>query len=85
MAKWQQQRSFWTWGFVSDQPTDADRKRAALAVAERTGMAVEPPRIPKLEDIEVRAPRLSVPEGLRDWVTTDHEERLLHTHGGHPL
>ncbi len=85
MAKWQQKRSFWTWGFVSDEPSDADRKRAALAVAARTGTAVDPPPIPKLEHIEVRPPRLSVPEALRDWVTTDHEERLLHTHGGHPL
>jgi alkyldihydroxyacetonephosphate synthase len=85
MAIWQQQRSFWTWGYVSDEPTDEQRRQVAKAIAKRTGAHVDPPPIPKLEDIEIRAPRLEVPDGLSDWVTTDPVDRLLHNYGGHTM
>jgi len=85
MAKWQQPRSFWTWGYRSDEPTQADRERMAASLSERFGRPVSPPPIPRLEQIEVRPPRLTVPSALADWVSTRHDERLLHTHGGHPL
>ncbi len=85
MAKWEQRRSFWTWGYASDEPSDEERKRAAQAISKRTGRAVEPPPIPDLSEIGIRKPRLEVPSRLADWVTTDSEERLLHTYGGHML
>jgi alkyldihydroxyacetonephosphate synthase len=85
MAKWQQPRSFWTWGYRSDEPSDADRQRMAASISKRLGRAVTPPPVPRLADVAIRKPRLSVPSRLAEWVSTDHEERLLHTHGGHPL
>jgi len=85
MAKWQQPRSFWTWGYQSDEPSPADRQRMAEALSKRFGRDVTPPPVPRLEDIELRKPRLSVPSALADWVSTRHDERALHTHGGHPL
>jgi alkyldihydroxyacetonephosphate synthase len=85
MAKWQQRRSFWTWGYASDEPSDADRMAAAKRVSARLGRAVSPPPIPQIEHLSLRAPRLTVPEGLRDWVSSDHAERVTHTYGGHPL
>jgi alkyldihydroxyacetonephosphate synthase len=85
MAKWQQQRSFWTWGYASDEPSEADRAAAAKRVSARLAREVTPPPIPRIEEIELRQPRLTVPERLRDWVTTDRAERVTHTHGGHPL
>jgi alkyldihydroxyacetonephosphate synthase len=81
----QKQRSFWTWGFVSDEPSDEQRKNVAAAIAKRTGVAVDPPPIPKLEEVEIRRPRLDVPEKLRGWVTTDSVDRLLHNYGGHSM
>ena len=85
MAGEQRKRSFWTWGHVTDEPTQAVREKVAASFARRTGVHVEPPPIPNLADIPIRPARLTVPNALRDWVSTDHEERLLHTYGGHPL
>ncbi|MDA1073910.1 MAG: FAD-binding oxidoreductase [Proteobacteria bacterium] len=85
MAKWQQRRSFWTWGYESDEPSAAQRKAAAKVIGERTGLNLEPPPIPDLNQIDVRNARLKVPAKLADWVSTDPVERLLHTYGGHPL
>lgn len=84
-AKWQQPRSFWTWGYRSDEPSEADRRRAAASISKRIGREVTPPPVPRLADIAIRKPRLAVPSRLAAWVSTEHEERLLHTHGGHPL
>jgi alkyldihydroxyacetonephosphate synthase len=57
----------------------------AEALSKRFGRKVTPPPVPRLENIELREPRLSVPSALTDWVSTRHDERALHTHGGHPL
>ena len=83
MAETQRKRSFWTWGFTADEPSLADRRAAAKRIARRTGVEVAPPPVPDLADIDVRAPRLKVPAALQGWVSTDSEERLLHTYGGH--
>lgn len=85
MAKWQETRSFWTWGYRSDEPTEAQRSQAAEQISKRFGRAVTPPPVPRIEDIELRAARLTVPDKLADWVSTRHDERVLHTYGGHPL
>ncbi len=85
MAKWQQPRSFWTWGYRSDEPSEAERRNAAARLSDQLGRAVEPPPIPRIGEIGLRKARLAVPSGLQGWVTTDHAERVVHTHGGHPL
>ena len=85
MSQAQRKRSFWTWGHVSDEPTEAERRKVAESFARRTGVAVEPPPVPDLGDIEIRPARLQVPEALRGWVSTESEDRLLHTYGGHSL
>lgn len=84
-GRWRQRRSFWTWGYESDQPSNADRENAARKMAERLGHAVEVPAIPRIADIELSPSRVRVPDPLSGFVSTDHEERVLHTHGGHPL
>ncbi len=84
-ARWQEPRSFWTWGFASDEPDEAARKSAAESVSRRFGREVTPPPIPKIADIVLRGSRLEVPDALGGFVSTDHAERVLHTHGGHPL
>jgi alkyldihydroxyacetonephosphate synthase len=83
--KWQEPRSFWTWGWQSDEPDEATRKAAAAGMSERFGREISPPPIPAIADIELRSSRVEVPDGLGEFVTTDHGERVLHTHGGHPL
>jgi len=85
MPVWDQPRSFWTWGNVSDEPSDAERRKMAAMVSERLGQAVTPPPIPDLADIELSASRVEVPDRLSGFVTTDHRQRALHTYGGHVL
>jgi len=85
MPVWNQPRSFWTWGNVSDEPDDGDRQKAARSVSRRLGVEVTPPPVPRLDDVALRAPRLEVPDALAGFVTTGHRERALHTYGGHLL
>ena len=85
MAARSERRSFWTWGYVSDEPSDAARKQAAKTLSGRLGALVEPPPVPAIEDIELRKPRLGVPVAMADWVSTSAVERITHTHGGHAL
>jgi alkyldihydroxyacetonephosphate synthase len=85
MAKWQQRRSFWTWGYASDEPTEAQRRAAAERVSQRLGHPVEPAPIPEIAQIALRSPRLQVPAALQAWTSTSQAERVVHTYGGHPL
>ena len=85
MAARKERRSFWTWGYVSDEPSDAERRAAAKQLAERLGEFVAPPPIPDLDAIKLPSPRLSVPANLTDWVSTTTVERATHTYGGHSL
>ena len=80
-----ERRSFWTWGHVSDEPSDAERKAAAQAASKRTGIEVTPPPIPSIESISVRPSRLIVPASLSDFVSDANVDRITHTYGGHSL
>ena len=78
-------RSFWTWGFTSDEPSDAQRKAFAKDLSERSGKTVAVPPIPDLADIQLRKSRIKIPSELSDWTSTDKHERVVHTYGGHTL
>ena len=79
----QDRRSFWTWGYVSDEPTEKQRRAAARRLSTRFGKEVVPPSIPKIDEIQLRKPRLTIPSQLQDIVVTSSEERITHTYGGH--
>ncbi|MEM7540855.1 MAG: FAD-binding oxidoreductase [Pseudomonadota bacterium] len=85
MAVRSERRSYWTWGYESDEPSDAERARAAGDLGARIGKSVEIPAIPKIDEISLRASRVTIPNALQKWVRTDHIDRLTHTHGGHPV
>ena len=80
-----ERRSFWTWGYVSDEPSQTQRVAAAKNLAGRLGEGVAPPPVPDIAHIKLRAPRIKVPSQHEDWVTTEHSDRVTHTYGGHPL
>ena len=85
MAARNERRSFWTWGYVSDEPTEAERQAAAKQLSSRLGQLVEPPPVPNIDAIALPAPRLTLPAQLADWVSTTTAERVTHTYGGHAL
>jgi alkyldihydroxyacetonephosphate synthase len=74
-------RSFWGWGRHEDLPTDADRAALAAKLAERHGMEISAPPVPSIDDVELRPPRLDVPDPLAGWCSTGKWDRAEHTHG----
>ena len=78
-------RSFWTWGYVEDEPSQAQREQAAEDVSKRLGVQVTPPPIPSIDDLSLREPRLTVPSALSQFVSTTKIDRVTHTYGGHGL
>ncbi len=81
----QGRRSFWTWGFEADEPSDAQRRKFAQQWSARIGRLVEVPAIPSVAQIALRKARIAIPGALAAWVTDDKYERIVHTHGGHGL
>lgn len=77
-----QRRKFWGWGYEFDGP-NADQRQAiaeAFAARFRTGplAIVEPPRV---DEIELRRPRLSPPATLASLCSQAPEDRAAHTYG----
>ncbi len=85
MAVWNEPRSFWTWGNVSDEPSDEERHKMAKIASQKLGQAVTPPPVPKLDDVQLSPSRIEVPADLSEFVNAGHRERALHTYGGHSL
>lgn len=80
-----ERRSFWTWGHVSDEPSDEERLAAAQAASKRIGVEVLPPPIPSIDSISLRPARLVVPAPLQEFVSDAKIDRVTHTYGGHSL
>ncbi len=74
-------RSFWGWGLESEEPSAVDREKAARALGERWGLELEPTPPPRLEEIQMRAPRIKAPAALAAICSDDKHERAAHTHG----
>lgn len=85
MAEERGRRSFWTWGWQGDEPSQAEREEVAAQLSRRYGREVEAPPIPGIDDISLRDPRIKIPDALAGYVTSDKTERVVHTYGGHFL
>jgi alkyldihydroxyacetonephosphate synthase len=73
---------FWGWGREDVVLSAGEIARLEGAYAKRFGLSgyqVTP--TPRVEDIELRAPRVAVPGALGDVCSTDRYERLLHSYG----
>lgn len=75
-------RKFWGWGLEGDGPTDAEVSFLAKALNSRFGLQPETPLDPpKLEHIQLREPRISMPPTLAEFCSTDRHARAEHTLG----
>lgn len=76
-------RKFWGWGFVEDDLSDDDKRALARNLADRFGLDNPLPITspPRLEEIELRRPRVQPPASLRRLLTDDPFERASHAHG----
>ena len=75
-------RKFWGWGYEDEGPTREQQERIAELVAARLGITVPvlaPP--PRLEEIELRPPRLTPPTALAPLCSTALYDRAGHTYG----
>jgi alkyldihydroxyacetonephosphate synthase len=73
---------FWGWGREGEGPDAVATQKIAAALARRFGMEkvdVIPP--PRIEELDLRAPRVERPEALRSMLTDDASERARHTFG----
>ncbi|MEX0782660.1 MAG: FAD-binding oxidoreductase [Dehalococcoidia bacterium] len=74
-------RSFWGWGLESDEPPPSEREAAAQRLSQRYGVALEARPAPRVEDLELRAPRVSPPAALAEFCDTGTHARASHAYG----
>ncbi len=74
--------SFWGWGYADKFPGRAKRLALAgqlrLALGFQAGLPRPPPR---LEDVELRPPRIDLPASLAAFSSTAKDQRVRHTYG----
>ncbi|GIW43596.1 MAG: alkyldihydroxyacetonephosphate synthase [Candidatus Binatia bacterium] len=75
-------RKFWGWGWEDEGLDRSEQERLAALLAARFQLPdVRVGSPPRLEEIELRAPRVRVPVSLESCCTTDPHERLGHSYG----
>ncbi len=75
-------RRFWGWGWEEEGPSAEEQQRLGLLLAARFDLpppAPQPP--PRLDEITLRAPRVSAPAKLAHLCSTDKRERAGHCYG----
>lgn len=74
-------RSFWGWGLESDEPSPQERAETAARLSKRFGAEIAAPPAPALEQIDLREPRIAIPQALAAFVSADRHERAAHSYG----
>ncbi len=74
-------RSLWMYGFEADEPTYAQRVEYAARLSARLGVTLVAPRIPRAEELALRAARIRPPEALASFCYQDNRERAYHAYG----
>ncbi len=74
--------SFWGWGYEGEGPDDAARARLAKGLGERFGRPdLAPAPLPRIEEIELPAPRVRPPAALAPIASDEAWERARHSYG----
>ncbi|MBI3918359.1 MAG: FAD-binding oxidoreductase [Betaproteobacteria bacterium] len=84
----EKRRSFFGWGYEGDTVSPAELQWFEDAWSKLLKINhFEPAPMPRADEIELRAPRITAPDSLKNLCTTDKYERLLHSYGrsGHEL
>jgi alkyldihydroxyacetonephosphate synthase len=73
---------FWGWGYEDQGPNPEQQKRMAERMAARFGLSgLEILAPPKIEELDLRAPRISPPDSLEAICSIDAYDRAAHTYG----
>ena len=73
-------RSLWMFGLESEEPTDEQRREVAENLARRQGKDIDTPPRPRVEDLDLREPRVRPPDSMAEFCFSDTYERALHSH-----
>ena len=74
-------RSLWMFGTESDEPSYDERVSWAGELSGRLGVELTAPRIPAVEDLELRPPRIRPPDRLAGCCRQDTWDRAYHAYG----
>jgi alkyldihydroxyacetonephosphate synthase len=75
-------RKFWGWGWENEGPDEAQCAKIAALLAARFNIGkIDVRHPPRLEELELRAPRLQVPGSLAALCSTEPYDRAGHTYG----
>jgi alkyldihydroxyacetonephosphate synthase len=74
-------RKFWGWGYEGEGPAPEQSQGIARALATRFGVDLDYVPPPRLEEIQLRAPRVAAPEALSPLCSTTLFDRASHTYG----
>ena len=78
----ERRKKFWGWGFEDELIGDDEAGQVFAEIKRRHGSIGEPMApVPRVDDFELRRPRMSPPTKFDKIVTTDPHERLLHAYG----
>ncbi len=75
------QRKFWGWGNEGAGPTPEQEIGIAKSIGDRFGGLADPIPVPRIEEIELRAPRFAASEPLRAILSEAPLDRAGHTYG----
>jgi alkyldihydroxyacetonephosphate synthase len=74
-------RSWWGWGWEDEAIGPDGLKGIGAALSARFGMDLEPATPARLEDLDLRAPRLKPPDSLAGICSTETYDRAWHSYG----
>ncbi len=78
----EKRRKFWGWGLEGEGPSDEQATAIAATLAERLGVDIGSPRpVPRLDDLDLRKPRVQAPDSLAPFCSTEIFDRAGHTYG----
>lgn len=65
----------------SSEPTAEQRRRAAVEASTRFGIPLEPTKPPRVQELDLRPPRIKLPASLMSICSTDAHDRAAHSYG----
>jgi alkyldihydroxyacetonephosphate synthase len=74
----ERRRKHWGWGYEDQIPAKEELAAAAKGIRERFGFGQTPEEAVPLDAIELRPPRLKIPDSFGDLFTDGHYERVSH-------
>ena len=76
-------KSFWAWCLESEEPTDADRAELAKKLSAQYGTEITAKPVPSVDDADLRAPRITIPDAVAGWCSTSTYDRARYAYGAH--